>query len=416
MQDELLQALTKAVTLTTRTKSTIPHETSPWKAHRQFEELVVTTVSDRLLELFLLIRKQWLHVKTEFRKAAGEPLFRINGRIFINPKTGKPLTKEQWDEIVQTLDKALVQVFRDQPEVLARRALLLGKILQGMDYESRKETSLDTLPLTQPLPKDAAWQRAYTFGKQHAAEYIVYLSSKGRKQIATTILNAIHNRHTTRQLELALFDTFAALNRDWRMIAETEIAMNVNAGLLLAEFEDRREGETVFMIGVSAPDACPICKRLIDKKVVVLTEEPTPGGKVRVGKEVYDAVWPGKTNVGRKGDDLWPCVPLHPHCRCSWTRYYPEMKELLGLGKALLKSDIKKRIPEKLLDQIFTGEGSKYPDSAFDPEQLSLGIKIELEHTSDPSVAKRIAKDHLVEHPEYYKRLVAMEKELKKND
>ena len=38
-------------------------------------------------------------------------------------------------------------------------------------------------------------------------------------------------------------------------------------------------------------------------------------------------------------------------------------------------------------------------------QQLTKGIKIELEHTTDPKVAKEIALDHLAEFPDYYDRL-----------
>lgn len=43
-------------------------------------------------------------------------------------------------------------------------------------------------------------------------------------------------------------------------------------------------------------------------------------------------------------------------------------------------------------------------------KQLTKGIKIELEHTSDKSVAKEIALDHLAEFPDYYDRLEKAEK------
>jgi hypothetical protein len=42
------------------------------------------------------------------------------------------------------------------------------------------------------------------------------------------------------------------------------------------------------------------------------------------------------------------------------------------------------------------------PDSDYDPAELALGIKTEMEHTSDPAIAKKIAKDHLDEDPKYY--------------
>lgn len=57
------------------------------------------------------------------------------------------------------------------------------------------------------------------------------------------------------------------------------------------------------------------------------------------------------------------------------------------------------------------GKGDNLPDSDFDPEMLALGIKIEMEeHGLDEARAKEVAKDHLVEDPDYYK------KELEKAD
>lgn len=38
----------------------------------------------------------------------------------------------------------------------------------------------------------------------------------------------------------------------------------------------------------------------------------------------------------------------------------------------------------------------------FDPEELIKGIQVELEHTPYKSIAKIIAKQHLVEDPQYY--------------
>lgn len=35
----------------------------------------------------------------------------------------------------------------------------------------------------------------------------------------------------------------------------------------------------------------------------------------------------------------------------------------------------------------------------FDPKELEMGIKVELEHTDDKDLAERIAKDHLIEIP-----------------
>ena len=50
-----------------------------------------------------------------------------------------------------------------------------------------------------------------------------------------------------------------------------------------------------------------------------------------------------------------------------------------------------------------------------DKKQLNMGIKIEMEHTDNPKVAKKIATDHLKEfcNKPYYTELKKMEKKLK---
>ncbi len=57
-------------------------------------------------------------------------------------------------------------------------------------------------------------------------------------------------------------------------------------------------------------------------------------------------------------------------------------------------------------------KGKKAHD--FDPIQLAIGAEIELEHTCDRNVAERIAMDHLMESPNYYKKLIKMEEQLEK--
>ena len=52
------------------------------------------------------------------------------------------------------------------------------------------------------------------------------------------------------------------------------------------------------------------------------------------------------------------------------------------------------------------GVGDTTPTNSVDPNQLSLGIQIEMEHTNDPDIAKEISMDHLTEDPEYYTKLI----------
>jgi rubrerythrin len=61
----------------------------------------------------------------------------------------------------------------------------------------------------------------------------------------------------------------------------------------------------------------------------------------------------------------------------------------------------KDRIPGELADK-------KSPED-FDKGQLEKGIKVELEHTNNKSIAKEIAMDHLTEDPKYYDKLKKIE-------
>lgn len=60
-----------------------------------------------------------------------------------------------------------------------------------------------------------------------------------------------------------------------------------------------------------------------------------------------------------------------------------------------------------------TATSDDRPDDDYDEWQLNKGIEIEQEHSSDKALAKKIAKDHLDEIPDYYERLVKMEKDAK---
>jgi hypothetical protein len=65
---------------------------------------------------------------------------------------------------------------------------------------------------------------------------------------------------------------------------------------------------------------------------------------------------------------------------------------------------------DRALDNLDTGLKDTRPDEDYDIIEMIEGIKIESEHTNCPLRAKIIAKDHLDEIPDYYTRLLSMEK------
>jgi hypothetical protein len=103
------------------------------------------------------------------------------------------------------------------------------------------------------------------------------------------------------------------------------------------------------------------------------------------------------TNVGRKKAEWKATIcTIHPNCRGvprripqGWS--YTEDGELTPrLHKA---------------EKLHGGEADGIPDSEFDADDLAEGTKHEGEHTDDPKVAKEIAKDHLKEDKDYYRKL-----------
>jgi hypothetical protein len=302
------------------------HEESPYLAVRELEAQARDLVSKRLLDLL----KQ-LSGRLQLSKAKDDSPFTLKGATFINPKTGKLLSRKEWNRIVADLERVFKRIFSEPEELIARKAIALGKILQGLPKTQAQLASWKKLQsrVSKTDLGTSTYARALEYAERSAAEYITKLSSTARSSIATTIIEAQKNSWASRKLQQKLFDKFAELNRDWRRIAETEIAYNMNNGLVLAELDDAEDGEDVFMSAVTAANACPWCKKNLNGRVVVMRPSAVVDGAVQIDGTTYEAVWPGKSNVGRSQDEWWTAIPAHPHCRCTWSRYYPEIEGAL---------------------------------------------------------------------------------------
>lgn len=91
------------------------------------------------------------------------------------------------------------------------------------------------------------------------------------------------------------------------------------------------------------------------------------------------------------------------------------MTLLEQIEKMIYEGDMEINSPnDDIMEQGISVEKGFTEEDA-DPEQLSIGVKIEMEHTTNPDVAKKIALDHLSEIPDYYTRLVKMEQEAGRN-
>jgi hypothetical protein len=84
-----------------------------------------------------------------------------------------------------------------------------------------------------------------------------------------------------------------------------------------------------------------------------------------------------------------------------------KLAEKLGLEP----DDFEAKIYSVLGSILGTGKSKKekFTEKDADPKELKMGIKVEMEHTKNKTIAKRIALDHLAELPDYYTRLLKME-------
>ncbi|MGF6354062.1 hypothetical protein ABIE27_001972 [Paenibacillus sp. 4624] len=140
----------------------------------------------------------------------------------------------------------------------------------------------------------------------HAAEKVSQIADNHRAGVKEIIIQAQKEHWGANKLTQALFDAYGDQNRDWRRVAITELAMAANDAYLVAlEPGDEIQVATV-------PGACPHCQKLLEGKTFIVSDGPMPDG--------YKYIWPGKSNIGRKVADWWPCCPLHPHCRHRWVR------------------------------------------------------------------------------------------------
>ena len=78
-------------------------------------------------------------------------------------------------------------------------------------------------------------------------------------------------------------------------------------------------------------------------------------------------------------------------------------------GLHVCKCDSEQEEVEYNGKKITIGKHDDTTDSHYDHHELTMGIEVEKEHTSDERTAKNIAKDHLSELPDYYSRLKKME-------
>ena len=190
--------------------------------------------------------------------------------------------------------------------------------------------------------------RALQFAEREATKNIVNVSTDTAAQIQDMILESIKNKGYYGFLQRKLTEAFAAdgtIEKDWRMIAVTELNSARNNGYISGV----KSGK--FVMGLSVPRCCDFCDEFINGKIYAVIEPKgdidydglTPGTPEYIRRSWLweNTVWTGKSNFGRSRakskkidphkthakenltarahHEQWmPTVPAHPACRCTY--------------------------------------------------------------------------------------------------
>lgn len=91
---------------------------------------------------------------------------------------------------------------------------------------------------------------------------------------------------------------------------------------------------------------------------------------------------------------------------------YPKDKDVHKFAESLgIKPDLLEEKIYAVLSSFLSEGRSKNFKGTYNAKEIKMGIKIEIEHTTDTLISEKISKDHLAEIPDYYTRLNKMEKE-----
>ena len=318
--DKAVESLAKSLGIK-RFKEESEHEhseTTPYKSLEQLIEETFDAVQKRTYRFYQEIVDQWC--KRTMSKAKDGRILKLNNKIYLNPKTGKPITIKEWNIIKQDIKNLTDWIFSDYDESLVKRAVALGRILQKFEtVDERIDADIEDLDIDtviSSITRDDVYRNVIDYGLVHTGELIVDMKNNVRKKVIQVILDAYNNKLTNKQLTSSLFDKFAELNRDWRLIVETETSINFGNGYILAELEGKPDDEKyVFVEGISGANACKFCASQYDGQTFVLLSGPPKGGgdEIEIEGDTYIAIWPNKRNLGPRV--TWrPCVINHPSC------------------------------------------------------------------------------------------------------
>ena len=270
---------------------------------------------------------------------AGE--LKYKGKILYNPETGKPIKEAEWKKFVVELEKFLNRNYSGIGKKIVLSAESLGIILDRLSKTNSLE-ALRKMTLSSLKSKryDVDWisesvknmknrfgevisrerQARIQIAAYSAAQRVARIADDMRNSIQQIIIDGIRDKQSKSVVAQNLFDKCAGLNRDMQRIADSEVQMASNGAYCKEEVYNSKPDEKVYFrrFEVIDDNTCKQCRKL-NGEIALWSEVPLPDDHIKDPYAKY-AIWEGKNEGNR------PLGIVHPYCRGSWIRYYPEVE------------------------------------------------------------------------------------------
>jgi hypothetical protein len=276
-----------------------------------------------------------------------EPLTH-KGKIIYNPQNGEPIKKSDWEAFIEALEKFLNRNLKDTDKKIILESKALGRILNRMlkynRYDEVTKLPLDKVKYggkTFDWISESVKNMRTAMGESlsgsemtriqvmemSAGQRITAVSEKVKADVKQVLIDGVLSRKSKSQVSQDLFYKMSGHNRDFQMIADTEIQNAVNNAILLDEVHNSEPGEKVYFQRVEVIDqnTCKFCRKM-NGVIALWSDTPLENDKIK--DPIADfAIWDGKDWNGQK--EFVADGVFHPYCRGLWMRYYNKTVDAL---------------------------------------------------------------------------------------
>lgn len=336
-KDKIEKALHKvSLSLDTNMK-TVQGEKFLYKAEEELTDKLFRELSQKTLAIYNFVIS---YFDLPDIRIVSKAKLKWKGKVIYNPENGKPISTKEWQRFITELEKFLNRNYSGIGEKIVLSGEALGAILERLSKTNSlsaiKKMHLSELKIKR---KDVDWisesvkNLKDVFGESitreraariqvaidSAAQRVTRVKDDMRNNIQQIIIDGVRDKSSKSVVAQNLFDKCASLNRDMQRIADTELQIATNTAYIKEEVYNTKPEEKVYFERYEVLDdnTCKKCQKL-KGAIALWSDVPLPNERIKDPYAKY-AIWEGKLD----GDA--PIATVHPWCRGSWVRVFPEL-------------------------------------------------------------------------------------------